>query len=201
MMKIWRNSLSGDQDLEDKPPTKPATVWCSNTSPQALWWRWADLRSVCAGPLLMFNHLGFSLQCHQTRSVTQNRKLARDILREKLEVEYKGEESELLRRQKESIQKKHDKRRKVNENIEKKRRFKETLNAEWGDFSIKSPNSCYTLTSTSYWESNVTCAFRQPFVRYLWISNGNFGCSVVVCEDLGFNLNNCGHITFLCSCA
>lgn len=81
---------------------------------------------------------GIVVKCHQTRSVTQNRKLARDILREKLEVEYKGEESELLKRQKESIQKKHDKRRKVNENIEKKRRFKETLNTERGDFSIKS---------------------------------------------------------------
>lgn len=80
----------------------------------------------------------FPLQCHQTRSVNHNRKLARDILREKLEVEYKGEESELLRRQRESIQKKQDKRRKVNENIEKKRRFKETLNTEGGDFSIKS---------------------------------------------------------------
>ncbi|XP_057214035.1 mitochondrial translation release factor in rescue [Triplophysa rosa] len=81
---------------------------------------------------------GIVVKCHQTRSVTHNRKLARDILREKLEVEYKGEESELLRRQRESIQKKQKKRRKVNENIEKKRRFKETLKAGGGDFRIKS---------------------------------------------------------------
>ncbi|KAA0716270.1 putative peptide chain release factor C12orf65 -like protein, mitochondrial [Triplophysa tibetana] len=88
---------------------------------------------------VVLKHLptGIVVKCHQTRSVNNNRKLARDILREKLEVEYNGEESELLRRQRESMQRKQDKRRKVNENIEKKRRFKETLNAG-GDFSIKS---------------------------------------------------------------
>ncbi|XP_065140148.1 mitochondrial translation release factor in rescue [Paramisgurnus dabryanus] len=73
---------------------------------------------------------GIVVKCHQTRSVTHNRKLAREILRGKLEVEYNGEESELLRRKRESVQEKREKRKKVNENIERKRRFKEILNTD-----------------------------------------------------------------------
>ncbi|XP_073805680.1 mitochondrial translation release factor in rescue isoform X1 [Danio rerio] len=76
---------------------------------------------------------GIVVKCHETRSVDLNRKRAREILREKLEVAYKGEESELLKMKKESMQKKQDKRRKVNENIEKKRRFKEMLNSKQED--------------------------------------------------------------------
>lgn len=73
------------------------------------------------------------MQCHQTRSVDLNRKRAREILREKLEIAYKGEESELLKIKKESIQRKQEKRQKVNENMEKKRRFKEMLYADQED--------------------------------------------------------------------
>lgn len=62
-----------------------------------------------------------------------NRKRAREILREKLEIAYKGEESELLKIKKESIQRKQEKRQKVNENMEKKRRFKEMLYADQED--------------------------------------------------------------------
>lgn len=59
-----------------------------------------------------------------------NRKRARDILQEKLDVVYKGEESELLKQREESRIRKQVKRRKVNENIEKKRQFKKTLAAD-----------------------------------------------------------------------
>ncbi|XP_067293695.1 mitochondrial translation release factor in rescue [Pseudorasbora parva] len=76
---------------------------------------------------------GIVVKCHQTRSVDLNRKRAREILREKLEVAYKGEESELLKMKQESIQRKQDKRRKVNENTEKKRRFKEMLISDKAD--------------------------------------------------------------------
>ncbi|XP_077062951.1 mitochondrial translation release factor in rescue [Siphateles boraxobius] len=76
---------------------------------------------------------GIVVKCHQTRSVDLNRKRAREILREKLEVAYKGEESELLKIKKESIQRKQDKRKKVNENMEKKRRFKEMLCSDQED--------------------------------------------------------------------
>lgn len=73
------------------------------------------------------------MQCHQTRSVDLNRKRAREILREKLEIAYKGEESELLKMKKESIQRKQEKRQKVNENMEKKRLFKEMLYSDQDD--------------------------------------------------------------------
>lgn len=67
------------------------------------------------------------MQCHQTRSVDINRKRARDIMREKLDVFYKGELSEVLAKKKESELKKQEKRRKANENLERKRLLKEKL--------------------------------------------------------------------------
>lgn len=72
---------------------------------------------------------GVVVKCHQTRSVELNRKRAREILQEKLDIVYKGEESELLKQKEESRIKKQIKRKKVNENIEKKRLFKQTLAA------------------------------------------------------------------------
>ncbi|XP_017269227.1 probable peptide chain release factor C12orf65 homolog, mitochondrial [Kryptolebias marmoratus] len=73
---------------------------------------------------------GIVVKCHQTRSVDINRKRAREIMREKLDVEYKGELSEILVRKKESVLRKQEKRRKVNEHLERKRLFKETLSEE-----------------------------------------------------------------------
>ena len=77
--------------------------------------------------ILIWSFALFSLQCHQTRSVEINRKRARDILREKLEVLYKGEESEILKRRKEYMKKKHQKKKTAIENLERKRLFKEAL--------------------------------------------------------------------------
>lgn len=48
-------------------------------------------------------------------------------MREKLEVAYKGEDSDILKKKKESIQRKQEKRRKANELLEKKKLFKEAL--------------------------------------------------------------------------
>ena len=59
-----------------------------------------------------------------------NRKRARDIMREKLDVQYKGELSEVLVKKKESELRKQDKRRKANDNLERKRLFKEALAAD-----------------------------------------------------------------------
>ncbi|XP_053726055.1 mitochondrial translation release factor in rescue [Synchiropus splendidus] len=73
---------------------------------------------------------GVVVKCHQTRSVDQNRKRAREIMQEKLDIFYKGEESEILLRKKESVVRKQEKRRKVNEHLEKKRLFKESISAE-----------------------------------------------------------------------
>lgn len=58
-----------------------------------------------------------------------NRKRAREILQEKLDIVYKGEESQLLKQKEESRIRKQVKRKKVNENIEKKKLFKEILAA------------------------------------------------------------------------
>ncbi|KAK5622389.1 hypothetical protein CRENBAI_004431 [Crenichthys baileyi] len=54
---------------------------------------------------------GIVVKCHQTRSVDINRKRARDIMREKLDVAYKGELSELMVKKKESVLRKQEKRK------------------------------------------------------------------------------------------
>lgn len=59
-----------------------------------------------------------------------NRKRAREIMREKLDIAYKGELSEVIIKKKESVLRKQEKRRKANENLEKKKQFKEMLAAD-----------------------------------------------------------------------
>ncbi|MEQ2305961.1 hypothetical protein AMECASPLE_003278 [Ameca splendens] len=56
---------------------------------------------------------GIVVKCHQTRSVDINRKRARDIMREKLDVAYKGELSELMVKKKESVLRKQEKRKRT----------------------------------------------------------------------------------------
>ncbi|XP_029018189.1 mitochondrial translation release factor in rescue [Betta splendens] len=73
---------------------------------------------------------GIVVKCHQTRSVDINRKRAREILREKVDVAYKGELSEVLVKKKDSVLRKQEKRRKANENLERKKQYKEILAAE-----------------------------------------------------------------------
>ncbi|XP_061622976.1 mitochondrial translation release factor in rescue isoform X2 [Phyllopteryx taeniolatus] len=70
---------------------------------------------------------GIVVKCHQTRSVDINRKRAREIMQQKLDVFYKGERSDILVKKKEAEAKKQDKRRRANENLERKRLFKEGL--------------------------------------------------------------------------
>lgn len=71
--------------------------------------------------------MDFLPQCHQTRSVELNRKRAREILQKKLDIVYKGEDSELLKQKEDSRIRKQIKRKKVSENLEKKRLFKKIL--------------------------------------------------------------------------
>nr|XP_057926106.1 mitochondrial translation release factor in rescue [Doryrhamphus excisus] len=73
---------------------------------------------------------GLVVKCHQTRSVDINRKRAREIMQEKLDVFHKGSQSEVLLRKRASEAKKQEKRRKANENLERKRLFKGALLAE-----------------------------------------------------------------------
>ncbi|NXC75859.1 CL065 factor, partial [Anhinga anhinga] len=63
--------------------------------------------------------------CHQTRSVEQNRKIAREILQEKVDLFYKGEDSDVFKEKKASEKKKQEKKRRAKENLERKKRFKE----------------------------------------------------------------------------
>ncbi|KAG7489220.1 putative peptide chain release factor C12orf65-like, mitochondrial [Solea senegalensis] len=73
---------------------------------------------------------GIVVKCHQTRSVEINRKRAREIMREKLDVADKGELSEVLLKKKESVLRKQDKKKKAHENLERKKQFKEALVAD-----------------------------------------------------------------------
>ncbi|XP_063050814.1 mitochondrial translation release factor in rescue [Engraulis encrasicolus] len=70
---------------------------------------------------------GIVVKCHQSRSVEQNRKMAREILRVRLDVVLRGEEGEVLRKKAEAMQRKQEKRRRANENLERKRLFKQNL--------------------------------------------------------------------------
>ncbi|CAH2295772.1 probable peptide chain release factor C12orf65 homolog, mitochondrial [Pelobates cultripes] len=68
---------------------------------------------------------GIVVKCHQTRSVEVNRKKARDILQEKIDVFYKGENSDILKHRDEAERRKQEKRKKANEILEKKKLLKE----------------------------------------------------------------------------
>lgn len=76
--------------------------------------------------LSRFDIVGHSLpQCHQTRSVDQNRKLARKILQEKVDVFYNGENSPVAREKREAEKKKQERKKRAKETLEKKKRLKE----------------------------------------------------------------------------
>lgn len=68
---------------------------------------------------------GIVVKCHQTRSVEVNRKKARDILQEKIDVFYKGQNSDILKQREEAVRKKQEKRKKANENLDRKKLLKE----------------------------------------------------------------------------
>ncbi|KFO83256.1 hypothetical protein N320_04544, partial [Buceros rhinoceros silvestris] len=70
---------------------------------------------------------GIVVKCHQTRSVEKNRKIAREILQEKVDLFYKGEDSDVFKERKASEKKKQEKKRKARENLERKKHLKEML--------------------------------------------------------------------------
>ncbi|XP_043934644.1 mitochondrial translation release factor in rescue [Protopterus annectens] len=76
---------------------------------------------------------GTVVKCHQTRSVEQNRKLARKIMQERLDILYKGEDSELVKEKHEAQRLKQEKKRKAKENLERKKHFKEGLSSDLDD--------------------------------------------------------------------
>ncbi|XP_069880933.1 mitochondrial translation release factor in rescue [Dipodomys merriami] len=68
---------------------------------------------------------GIVVKCHQTRSVDQNRKLARKILQEKVDVFYNGEKSPVYKEKREAQKKKQERKKRTKETLEKKKLLKE----------------------------------------------------------------------------
>lgn len=68
---------------------------------------------------------GIVVKCHQTRSVDQNRKLARKILQEKVDLFYNGENSLVYKEKREAEKKKQERKKKAKETLEKKKLLKE----------------------------------------------------------------------------
>ncbi|NXU96513.1 CL065 factor, partial [Cettia cetti] len=68
---------------------------------------------------------GIVVKCHQTRSVEKNRKIAREILQEKVDLFYKGEDSDVFKEKKASEKQKQEKKRRAKENLERKKLLKE----------------------------------------------------------------------------
>uniref|UniRef100_K9IH49 Mitochondrial translation release factor in rescue n=1 Tax=Desmodus rotundus TaxID=9430 RepID=K9IH49_DESRO len=68
---------------------------------------------------------GLVVKCHQTRSVDQNRKIARKIMQEKVDIFYNGENSLAHREKREAEKKKQERKKRAKETLEKKKRLKE----------------------------------------------------------------------------
>eukprot|EP00079_Xenopus_tropicalis_P029247 XP_012824508.1 PREDICTED: probable peptide chain release factor C12orf65 homolog, mitochondrial [Xenopus tropicalis] len=68
---------------------------------------------------------GIVVKCHQTRSAELNRKKAREILQEKIDIFYKGENSDILKQKEDRERKKQEKKKKAKELLEKKKQLKE----------------------------------------------------------------------------
>ncbi|XP_038075662.1 LOW QUALITY PROTEIN: probable peptide chain release factor C12orf65 homolog, mitochondrial, partial [Patiria miniata] len=73
---------------------------------------------------------GITIKCHQTRSQTENQKIARELLRERLDVLYHGEESVVLQQKKAHQKKVDEKTRRTKVKLEKLKRMKEKLNED-----------------------------------------------------------------------
>ncbi|XP_058387279.1 mitochondrial translation release factor in rescue [Diceros bicornis minor] len=68
---------------------------------------------------------GVVVKCHHTRSVDQNRKLARKILQEKVDVFYNGENSLVYKGKQEAQKKKQERKKRAKETLEKKKLLKD----------------------------------------------------------------------------
>ena len=66
-----------------------------------------------------------SLQCHETRSVHDNRKLARQRLQVRLDTYYNGENSFVERQKREGARRRKERKRETQEKLVKLREFKE----------------------------------------------------------------------------
>ncbi|XP_006015186.1 probable peptide chain release factor C12orf65 homolog, mitochondrial isoform X1 [Alligator sinensis] len=73
---------------------------------------------------------GIVVKCHQTRSVELNQKRAREILQEKVDLFYKGEDSDVFKEKMKAGSKKQEKKRKAKENLERKKQLKKMQELE-----------------------------------------------------------------------
>ncbi|XP_029389594.1 probable peptide chain release factor C12orf65 homolog, mitochondrial isoform X2 [Mus pahari] len=67
--------------------------------------------------------------CHQTRSVDQNRKIARQVLQEKVDIFYNGENSPVHQEKLEAERRKRERKKRAKETLEKKKLLKELREA------------------------------------------------------------------------
>lgn len=72
---------------------------------------------------------GIVVKCHQTRSVDQNRKIARKILQEKVDVFYNGANSPVHKEKLEAERRKQERKKRAKETLEKKKLLKELWEA------------------------------------------------------------------------
>lgn len=72
---------------------------------------------------------GIVVKCHQTRSVDQNRKIARKVLQEKVDVFYNGENSPVHKEKLEAERRKRERKKRAKETLEKKKLLKELREA------------------------------------------------------------------------
>lgn len=70
---------------------------------------------------------GIVVKCHESRSLTQNRKLAREKLKEKLDIHINGENSYIVQEAKEGREDRAAKKYKNKKNLEIKKAFKEKM--------------------------------------------------------------------------
>ncbi|XP_031193790.1 probable peptide chain release factor C12orf65 homolog, mitochondrial [Mastomys coucha] len=72
---------------------------------------------------------GIVVKCHQTRSVDQNRKIARKVLQEKVDIFYNGENSPVHKEKLEAERRKQERKKRAKETLEKKKLLKELWEA------------------------------------------------------------------------
>ncbi|KAM5237716.1 mitochondrial translation release factor in rescue [Ctenodactylus gundi] len=72
---------------------------------------------------------GIVVKCHQTRSIDSNRKLARQILREKVDVFYNGDSSPICRARREAERRKQERKKRARDTLEKKKALKQLREA------------------------------------------------------------------------
>lgn len=65
------------------------------------------------------------MSCHQTRSLEENRKIARLMLQERLDLHFNKEESYVRTKEREKSRAREEKRKRSVENLKRKQEFKE----------------------------------------------------------------------------